>query len=520
MVSSDVRPGEDRRRIQTAVLGSADSQQPLVLPAEAIELQAFRHRYEHQTFWCGTWLAGCGRQLTTKLYVDRVCHFAHHPDTDTSRAPCARRARDETSADHLYVRAAAAELLHTQAVPGDVVCSPPGATPAASVVRIRLGDGTAVTVHMSGETVPDWDGPNAAGRTVVEDGVRVDRQVLELLPYVHRIRCERDGTSRRVHIGTQTAGGTQWFRPDECSLGPAGLVTPALKKLPDRPVLRPRSRRMVQEPQPPPRVPQEVKSLLLRLATARRGRDIAAMRALVKECDAALTRRNPSPVLRQARDAAQEWLRERSNEVITQGRRGKIVLAGKAAEQDKRRRKERSERAVAKAAAKRQAVMKELGLALEQERFGDVRALLRDIQSLGGEAALTPAEQELKRRARERVRGEKSGLLQEQVARRRWIPLRCPRCRAAPGQDCFDARPGQEPLRRPGGHDERLAPIAQARAAKNQRRTTGGGVTTQMLVEKAQQVPCPVCRAPVGEPCNVPRGHSVRWEVLQLRGLV
>ena len=69
-----------------------------------------RSLHEGQTFWCGSWVGGCGRQLTTKLYVDRVCHFAHHPDPDATRPPCARRARDVTSADHLYVKAAAEGL--------------------------------------------------------------------------------------------------------------------------------------------------------------------------------------------------------------------------------------------------------------------------------------------------------------------------------------------------------------------------------------------------------------------------
>ncbi len=43
----------DKRQIQTAVLGSADSEEPLMLPLEAIELDAFRRRHEHDTFWCG-----------------------------------------------------------------------------------------------------------------------------------------------------------------------------------------------------------------------------------------------------------------------------------------------------------------------------------------------------------------------------------------------------------------------------------------------------------------------------------
>ncbi len=66
----------DRRQIQTAVLGGADSEDPLMLPLEAIELDAFRRRHAHDTFWCGLLLGGCGLQLTTKLYTDRVCSLS------------------------------------------------------------------------------------------------------------------------------------------------------------------------------------------------------------------------------------------------------------------------------------------------------------------------------------------------------------------------------------------------------------------------------------------------------------
>lgn len=60
----------DRRQIQAAVLGSADSEEPLMLPLEAIELDAFRRRHERDTFWCGLLPGGCGVQLTSKLYTD------------------------------------------------------------------------------------------------------------------------------------------------------------------------------------------------------------------------------------------------------------------------------------------------------------------------------------------------------------------------------------------------------------------------------------------------------------------
>jgi hypothetical protein len=40
----------DRRQIQTAVLGGTDSEEPLMLPLEAIELDAFRRRHEDDSF--------------------------------------------------------------------------------------------------------------------------------------------------------------------------------------------------------------------------------------------------------------------------------------------------------------------------------------------------------------------------------------------------------------------------------------------------------------------------------------
>jgi hypothetical protein len=51
----------DRRQIQTAVLGGAESEDPLMLPLEAIELDAFRRHHEHDTSGAGccSEAAGC-----------------------------------------------------------------------------------------------------------------------------------------------------------------------------------------------------------------------------------------------------------------------------------------------------------------------------------------------------------------------------------------------------------------------------------------------------------------------------
>jgi hypothetical protein len=475
-------PDRDRRRIQTAVLGSADSQDPLALPLEAIELQAFRRQYAGRTFWCGMWLGGCGRQLTTKLYVDRACHFAHHADTGPSRPPCARTARDVTSADHLYVKAAAESLLQAQHLPGDVVCSQPGAAPAGALVEVRLGDGTGLTIHMDEAVPPDWQGGLGAGRIVLGADVPVNRGILEQLPYVHRVRCDFHGTSRRVLIGTQTAHGTQWFHPEQCTLGAAGLVTPALSDLPAQPVVRPRT--ASRAPEQPARISEEVRRILRRLAVAHRGRDIAATRALLGECDDLLRRRTAQPVLQQARDAAEQALMEWGREAAANGRAGTyIIRTGQATARELAERKEAAAREEKERqdrekqhAALREVYLAELKPALQQKRFGDVRVLLRLISNLSAGTPPTRAQRNLMQTARERVYGEhKLGVLQDQVSRRKWITQNCPTCGANPGKDCFDNPPGvQQPIWRPGGHDERLLPVAAERK-KNRERAQAAG---------------------------------------------
>ncbi|WP_030775462.1 competence protein CoiA family protein [Streptomyces sp. NRRL F-2664] len=114
----------DRRRVQTAVIGHADSELPVVLPIEAIELDDFRARHTGETYWCGVWLGGCGHQLTTKLCTDRACHFAHVPDPERTSS-CARKASGVSSADHLYVKhgllnwMAEQDITATAAIPRD-----------------------------------------------------------------------------------------------------------------------------------------------------------------------------------------------------------------------------------------------------------------------------------------------------------------------------------------------------------------------------------------------------------------
>ncbi|MFJ1799042.1 hypothetical protein [Streptomyces sp. NPDC088180] len=218
----------DKRQIQTAVLGSADSEEPLVLPLEAIELDAFRSFHEHDSFWCGLLLGGCGGRLTTKLYTDRVCHFAHHPGPDGQPHICGRQARSVNSADHLYVKSATVAWLRSHGTQADVDFAQPDGSPLGSVVDIQLAH-KKLRVHLDQSVAPEWDSED---EPVLGISVPVDQDTLIKRWYVNRIRLDSEGTSRRVRIGTEAfARPIEWFSLAECEVTERGLSTPAVARI-------------------------------------------------------------------------------------------------------------------------------------------------------------------------------------------------------------------------------------------------------------------------------------------------
>ncbi|MFD3422603.1 zinc finger domain-containing protein [Streptomyces decoyicus] len=255
----------DRRQIQTAVLGSADSEEPLMLPMEAIELDAFRHNYP-DTFWCGTLLGGCGGQLTTKLYTDRACHFAHHPDPDGLPHMCGRHARGVNSADHLYVKAAAAAWLTDRGEQASFEYARPNGAPLGSVVDVRWKRG-ALRVHLDQVVAPEWD---TGMEPVLGTGLLVDPDTLIRRWYVHRIRLDSEGTVRRVRIGTEAfARPTEWFALDDCAMTERGLSTPAVERIIRSRSTPPPSRRPSPKSRKVPDVRAQAQVLLRRLDEAR-----------------------------------------------------------------------------------------------------------------------------------------------------------------------------------------------------------------------------------------------------------
>lgn len=228
----------DTRLIQTAVIGSRDSDQPVILPEEPHNLDQFRLRFGTDRFWCGTLLGGCGEQLMTKRYEDKVCHFAHFPDPEGIRA-CHRTAKGVESADHLFIKrgvkawlagqghAAQADLRSLGHGPGDAVDFWLRAT--EQLLRFELRSEDYRTWRRAADSL-------AAKAGHVEwvfgsEGPLVDDMVARQ-GYALRVRCETSGTGRRVVIGVVTRKRPiVWAALDECRMTPHGLVPPALEGL-------------------------------------------------------------------------------------------------------------------------------------------------------------------------------------------------------------------------------------------------------------------------------------------------
>lgn len=215
----------DQRLVQTAVTGSAESETPALLPMEAGQADLFRRAHAGDTFWCGQWLGGCRGRLTIKTYADRVAHFAHVPGP--GRVVCRRASVGISGADHLYIKqqilawlagqdiTAAARLPEDQPPGSEVVFEPA----AHGCLRVLLGQDAALPASQDGIQL-------LLGPQVAHDPHR-----LVLDGYVLRIRCDTDGHLRRVMIGTQLHGRTEWVGLDECRLRPWGLSTPAVEEV-------------------------------------------------------------------------------------------------------------------------------------------------------------------------------------------------------------------------------------------------------------------------------------------------
>ncbi|MBF6048001.1 hypothetical protein GO001_22750 [Streptomyces sp. NRRL B-1677] len=211
----------DRRLIQTAVFGSPDSDEPALCPETVEELEVFRREHAGDTIWCGTkFEGGCGRQLMTRSYTDKICHFAHYRSDGTSYT-CGRKDRGKDSADHLFAKAHLASWLRTQGIAAEFTFP----EPMGSAVMVCLADGRTLLVHLDRNQPVTWD-PNT-WETILGPGVR-DPYALTQRGYLHRVRFDdRPGGGRTMQFGTEIYGrGTdRWDSLDDIALTSDGLVS-------------------------------------------------------------------------------------------------------------------------------------------------------------------------------------------------------------------------------------------------------------------------------------------------------
>ncbi|MCX5434754.1 hypothetical protein OHU11_42000 (plasmid) [Streptomyces sp. NBC_00257] len=475
-----------------------------MLPMEAIELDAFRRAHEDDTFWCGTLLGGCGGQLTTKLYTDRACHFAHHPGPDGLPHVCGRRARGVDSADHLYVRSAAAAWLGSRGEEAHFEYARPGGAPLGSVVDVRWRHG-ALRVHLDQAVAPVWDDVEPVLGTMVP----VDRDTLVRRWYVHRIRLDSVGTARHVQIGTEAfARPIEWFALDECEMTERGLSTPAVEKIVQarsapRPSLwSPGKARKVPEPE------ARAQALLRRLVYARRIESVSLAKQVCEEIEGLTgVEGELQKQLEAAVRHARIWLVEQNKErrrlfdslkrAVSEQRPGRVrrllIRVNATAAEDRTE----AESAVYEWAIKyfgslddltRDAVEAEAATETEAKKaaarvrsaFGRLRGydaytfdLRPQVEELLESAAL--ARGLLKRGEARRVEvWKKRAALgpQEQlhVARRYWIQRSCPRCNAEQGKNCVLVEGPNSGKARKDGHNERLQLIVDERRAKKKAR--------------------------------------------------
>ncbi|MFD6343242.1 competence protein CoiA family protein [Streptomyces roseolus] len=223
---------EDTRKVQTAVIGGAESDDPVFLPYDHDDYDLFIRGRSRDDFYCGTLLGGCGKKLTAKRYTDKKCHFAHRPPVR-----CRRTANGESSADHLYIGQALTRWLSRQNHPRAkasyrTVGDRPGGT-----VDFRLSGGRQhLRVQMARMGLNPW-------RTEADELARhadcvewlfgpesmlaFDR--VDSHGYAIRVDCRTSGGTREVRVGTQLPGNTiEWTTLSECSMTPLGIVTPSL----------------------------------------------------------------------------------------------------------------------------------------------------------------------------------------------------------------------------------------------------------------------------------------------------
>ncbi|WP_328664906.1 competence protein CoiA family protein [Streptomyces sp. NBC_00328] len=256
---------EDTRKVQTAVIGRAESDWPAFLPYDRDDFDQFMRGRTRDDFYCGILLGGCGKKLTPRRYTDKKCHFAHRPPLH-----CRRAEIGEDSADHLYIGRAVADWLKEQGQRAvQPVYRPKGHQVRDAVDVSYKADRGLIRVQFARRSKREWEQADAELRArhpeldwlFGPDSLLANWQI-ERHGYALRVQCRSLGATRAVEIGTQFPDmSVEWTSLSECTLTLEGIVTPSLVHTPNGIVP---GRDVPAEPElPPPGLPLTPASVLI-----------------------------------------------------------------------------------------------------------------------------------------------------------------------------------------------------------------------------------------------------------------
>ncbi|NBM19585.1 competence protein CoiA family protein [Streptomyces sp. GC420] len=228
---------EDTRKVQTAVIGQAESDWPVFLPYDHDDFDRFMRGRTRDDFYCGVLLGGCGKKLTPKRYTEKKCHFAHRPPVH-----CRRTETGEASADHLYIGQALRRWLLRQGYQDpEVTYLDPGSVHGGAV-EVRFGQGRSrlVRVQLARLSVREWQETRerlADRHTYVHWAYGpycgLSHNEVDAAGHAIRISCRTEGDTREVYVGTQYPDNSlAWSALTECHLSDKGIITPRLEAEP------------------------------------------------------------------------------------------------------------------------------------------------------------------------------------------------------------------------------------------------------------------------------------------------
>lgn len=235
-----VKAGQgDTRKVQTAVVGGARSQEAARMPEDRQQALRYRNRFLGRSFWCGYWLGGCGKRLSGRVGRERIPHFAHIPDAIEPHR-CRRENTGSDSADHLYITS---ELHRWLTVQQGVSARKPelagdfaeGGTCREANLDTVSGQGR-ITVHFTtGLEGPGFHTPDDLAWHTRLFGPKIPPRspLVRTRGYGLVLRVKADPGAEdmyRTEVGTAIGTTLTWVGLDQCKLTERGLTTPALNR--------------------------------------------------------------------------------------------------------------------------------------------------------------------------------------------------------------------------------------------------------------------------------------------------